>query len=235
MEEDDELVPNADDRGFLNISNRAWVNLDPIIWTMSLKIVKLDMSYNHIVEIPPQIGELVLMRWVVVFILFVDNVSPLVRYILVSSFRELIASFNKITALPPEIGKLKRLRRLVLNNNKIRAIPNDIGQLENLEELILSENYIEDFPVSVSMMASLKVIKLSNNKLKSIPFEVADILTLEEIDCSNNPNLDSIPAKWRGDTDSVLFTCKVHRGTHFLSLTIFSIYCEDSSVAGLLS
>ena len=112
----------------------------------------------------------------------------------------------------------------MLNNNKIRAIPNDIGQLENLEELILSENYIEDFPVSVSMMASLKVIKLSNNRLKSIPFEVADILTLEEIDCSNNPNLDSIPAKWRGDTDSVLFTCKVHRGTHlFVKGHIISI------------
>ena len=158
-------------------------------------------------------------------------------YLLVSLFlylsvsvlthRELIASFNKITALPPEIGRLKRLRRLVLNNNKIRAIPNDIGQLENLEELILSENYIEDFPVSVSMMASLKVIKLSNNRLKSIPFEVADILTLEEIDCSNNPNLDSIPAKWRGDTDSVLFTCKVHRGTQ---PHCFILYHESSFV-----
>lgn len=100
----------------------------------------------------------------------------------------------------------------MLNNNKIRAIPDDIGQLENVEELILSENYIENIPVSVSLMANLKVIKLSNNKLKNLPFEIADILTLEEIDCSNNPNLESIPAKWRGDTDSVLFTCKVHRG-----------------------
>ena len=62
MEEDDDLVPNADDKGFLNISNRAWVNLDPVIWTMSLKILKLDMSYNHIVEIPPQIGELIMLR-----------------------------------------------------------------------------------------------------------------------------------------------------------------------------
>jgi hypothetical protein len=63
MEEDDELVPNADERGFLNISNRAWVNLDPVIWTMSTKIVKLDMSYNHILEIPAQIGELIMLRY----------------------------------------------------------------------------------------------------------------------------------------------------------------------------
>jgi hypothetical protein len=62
MEEDDDLVPNPDSRGFLNISNRAWVNLDPVIWTMSLKIMQLDMSYNHIIEIPAQIGEMVMLR-----------------------------------------------------------------------------------------------------------------------------------------------------------------------------
>jgi hypothetical protein len=70
MEEDDELLPNPDDKGCLNISNRAWVNLDPFIWTMSLKIIKLDMSYNHIMEIPAQIGELIMLRYAfVVFLL----------------------------------------------------------------------------------------------------------------------------------------------------------------------
>jgi hypothetical protein len=29
---------------------------------MSLKIMQLDMSYNHIVEIPAQIGEMVMLR-----------------------------------------------------------------------------------------------------------------------------------------------------------------------------
>jgi hypothetical protein len=129
--------------------------------------------------------------------------------------RELLASFNKITVVPPQIGKLKRLRRLILNSNKIKHIPDDIGQLDMLEELVLSENNIEDIPVSLSLMSNLKVIKLANNRLKTIPYEIADILTLEEIDCSNNHHLESIPAKWRGDTDSVLFTCRVHRGMRF--------------------
>mmetsp|Transcript_17838 Transcript_17838/g.39546 ORF Transcript_17838/g.39546 Transcript_17838/m.39546 type:complete len:131 (+) Transcript_17838:148-540(+) len=113
MEEDDELLPEPDSRGYLNISNRAWVTLDPRIWTMSLQIMKLDMSYNHIIEIPPQIGELIMLR-------------------------ELIASFNKINNLPPQIGKLKRLRRLLLNSNKIKHIPEDIGQLDMLEEFVIS-------------------------------------------------------------------------------------------------
>lgn len=129
--------------------------------------------------------------------------------------RELVACFNKITMLPPQIGKLKRLRRLILNTNKLKHIPDDIGQLDMLEELVLSENSIEDIPVSLSLMSNLKILKLANNKLKAIPYEIADILTLEEIDCSNNHNLEAVPAKWRGDTDSVLFTCRVHRGMMF--------------------
>jgi Leucine-rich repeat (LRR) protein len=124
----------------------------------------------------------------------------------------LIASFNKITSLPPQIGKLKRLRRLLLNSNKLKHIPDDLGQLDMLEELVLSENSIEDIPVSMSLMSNLKTLKLANNKLKAIPYEIADILTLELIDCSNNHNLESIPPNWRGDTDSVIFTCRIHRG-----------------------
>jgi len=34
MEEEDELVPEPDKKGFLSLTNRAWVNLDPGLWAM---------------------------------------------------------------------------------------------------------------------------------------------------------------------------------------------------------
>jgi hypothetical protein len=34
MDEADELVPAPDKRGFLDLTNRAWIQLDPVIWTM---------------------------------------------------------------------------------------------------------------------------------------------------------------------------------------------------------
>ena len=92
-----------------------------------------------------------------------------------------------------------------------------------LEELVLSENSIDDIPVSISLMSNLKALKLANNKLKAIPFEIADIPTLEEIDCNNNPHLESIPPKWRGDTESVIFTCRVHRGTAYYTWSNHSL------------
>ena len=96
-------------------------------------------------------------------------------------------------------------------NNRLKTIPSEIGRLEMLEELVLSENKIEDLPHTVSLMVNLRVLKLQNNKLRTIPYEIAEILTLEELDCSNNDYLEMVPAKWRGDTESVLFTCRVHR------------------------
>jgi hypothetical protein len=38
--------------------------------------------------------------------------------------------------------------------------------------------------------------------------------TLEELDCSNNPDLSMVPKLWQGDTESILFVCKIHRTYH---------------------
>jgi Leucine-rich repeat (LRR) protein len=99
-----------------------------------------------------------------------------------------------------------------MNSNRLRHIPSELGRLEMLEELVLGENALEDLPHTIELMANLRVLKLSNNRLRSLPNELAEIVTLEVVDCSNNPDLDMVPARWRGDTDSIMFTCRVHRG-----------------------
>lgn len=116
--------------------------------------------------------------------------------------------------IPPSLGRAKRLRRLVLNSNRLKTLPPELGNLDLLEELLLSENRLEDLPSSIAKIPNLRVIKLGNNRLREIPFELADLISLEDIDCSNNPNLEMIPANWRGDTSSIIFVCKIHRGKH---------------------
>ncbi len=63
MEDDDDLVPEPDEKGQITLSNRAWVRLDPSIWEMAMKITRLDLSYNHLIELPPQIGEMLVLRF----------------------------------------------------------------------------------------------------------------------------------------------------------------------------
>ncbi len=125
-----------------------------------------------------------------------------------------------IASVPPEIGKLKRIRKIILNSNRIKYLPAEVGRLEMLEELIVSENALEELPSTIATMAMLRVLKIQNNNLKTIPYELIDVVTLEELDVSLNPQLTMIPKLWQGDTNSVLFVCRVHRGSVTFSLLL---------------
>ena len=118
---DDAVLIEPDVNGFLDLTNRAWVNLDHRIWYSTQTLFVLDISYNNMFELPANIGDLYMLR-------------------------ELRASFNKLIKLPPTVGKLKRLRRLVLNGNKLKHLPDEIGRLDQCEELILSENSLQVRP-----------------------------------------------------------------------------------------
>ena len=111
-----------------------------------------------------------------------------------------------------------------MNSNRLKKIPDEVGQLEQLEELILSENSIEALPDNLSRMSSLRILKLSNNKLTNLPYEIAELPTIEIIDCGNNPKMSDLPLKWQGDTDSILFTCKLHRGALILLCMYVCMY-----------
>lgn len=53
--------------------------------------------------------------------------------------------------------------------------------------------------------------QLQNNRLRSLPNELADINTIEELNVDNNPPLQMVPRPWQGDSESVMFICKLHR------------------------
>lgn len=186
MEDEDELIPEPNNKGVLSLTNRGWTHLDPVIWTFVNRIIYLDLSYNNILELPASIGELQVMR-------------------------ELKISLNKIKELPAEIGRIKRLRKLHCNGNQLETLPSEIGRLEQLEELILSENKLIEIPKSISLMTGLRVLRLQNNKLRTLPYEISGLLSLEDLNVSNNDTLTMVPPSWRSDTDSVIFVCTIHR------------------------
>lgn len=48
MEDFDELLPTADDDGSLDLSHRAWTDVDDVIWTMVDEVVSLSLSHNRL-------------------------------------------------------------------------------------------------------------------------------------------------------------------------------------------
>lgn len=72
-------------------------------------------------------------------------------------------SMQKITALNPEIGKLKNLTRLDLSFNKFTVLPESIGALENLEYLNLSGCYnMIKAPEGLSNLKKLKLLEMKD-------------------------------------------------------------------------
>lgn len=48
MEEFDDLVPNPDENGHMELKYRGWKSVDEVIWTMGREILSIDLSYNSL-------------------------------------------------------------------------------------------------------------------------------------------------------------------------------------------
>lgn len=91
-------------------------------------------------------------------------------------------SKNRLTELPPELGQLKQLKKLILNKNRLEAIPPEIGQLHDLRELIISQNELETLPEEISNLQKLRYIDMWSNNVTHLPRAMNDMMALEEID-----------------------------------------------------
>ena len=121
---------------------------------------------------------------------------------------ELDLSGNQLTALPPEIGKLTQLKKLILGKyeydengyivntigNKLRSLPQEIGLLNQLEELQIVSNELTSLPGEIGKLTNLQSLNLSSNQLTSLPGEIVQLTNLQSLDLYNN-QLTSLPGE----------------------------------------
>ncbi|KAG5186294.1 hypothetical protein JKP88DRAFT_157061 [Tribonema minus] len=174
MEEYDELIPHPDKAGCLDLTHRSWVELDSVLWTFSKELLVLNIAFNNIERLPPELGHLTLLR-------------------------DLNCSCNKLSSLPAEIGKCTRLRTLKANGNRLTEIPQTLAQCVLLDTLVLSENKLRGVPAALGSLQGLRVVRLGNNDLNYLPHQIGTMPSLEELDCQGNARLDMVPAPFRGE------------------------------------
>lgn len=74
---------------------------------------------------------------------------------------------NRLTQLPPEIGSLPRLERLLVGRNALTSLPASLGRLQQLTLLSCAGNKIGELPDELGDASALEEIDAADNYLKA--------------------------------------------------------------------
>ncbi|KII92626.1 hypothetical protein PLICRDRAFT_102997 [Plicaturopsis crispa FD-325 SS-3] len=77
----------------------------------------------------------------------------------------LYLNHNALTAVPPEISKLRHLELLDLSGNSLTSVPPEMGMLTNLKELYLFDNHLSTLPCELGTLHQLKTLGIEGNPL----------------------------------------------------------------------
>ncbi|KPP72616.1 leucine-rich repeat-containing protein 2-like, partial [Scleropages formosus] len=95
------------------------------------------------------------------------------------NLRELNASYNKLSSIPPELGDCENLEKLeLISNLDLGELPFELSNLKKLTYLDISANRFHSVPICVLRMSSLQWLDISNNLLSDLP---QDIDRLQEL------------------------------------------------------
>ena len=90
-------------------------------------------------------------------------------------------SFNAIASLPDEIGKLRKLERLVITNNRLTgSLPTTFGDLSNLKEVDIRYNNLSSIDV-IAQLPMVEQISADHNSVSVCESEFTKIRILPEL------------------------------------------------------
>ena len=97
-------------------------------------------------------------------------------------------------AIPPEIGTLRTLEYLDLQDLDLDELPAEIGALDSLRTLRLRRNSLTRLPPEIGRLRALNQLWLDDNRLESLPAEIGQLNALQFLSLDGNQRLETLPA-----------------------------------------
>jgi hypothetical protein len=108
------------------------------------------------------------------------------------NLEELYFYHSEIKSIPPQIGQIRRLRRLTFDTDvsgslkswEIKTVPPEFGNLENLQEItfINCVSFYKGFPPESAKLHNLKTVKFTDtNAIKKLPENIERLPNLEHL------------------------------------------------------
>lgn len=112
---------------------------------------------------------------------------------LAESLTEIHMGFNKLTTLPPEIGKYTKLLYLDIRNNCLSDLPEELSKIVNLREINLSHNQFPVIPSVVYELQKLEILFVNGNRIEEVDVErLQHMPLLSTLNLQNN-NIVHVP------------------------------------------
>jgi len=99
---------------------------------------------------------------------------------------------DRINSLPKSIGNFENLRKLSIYYSNLESLPEEFGNLKNLEELYINRNYLTSLPESFGNLVNLRIFEGYNNNLENLPTSIGNLSKLEHLDLEDN-NIAELP------------------------------------------
>jgi len=115
-----------------------------------------------------------------------------------------LIKFPYLTNLPPEIGNLKSLDTLIIQECGLTELPEEIGNCSSLTYLFL-DCPVSELPSEIGNISSLKSFECYCN-LDSLPSSIGNLSSLEKLNISLNNKLTSLPIEI-GNLSSLKYLC----------------------------
>ncbi|XP_035692133.1 uncharacterized protein LOC118426707 [Branchiostoma floridae] len=154
----------------------------------TLDIYELHMHNNRFKEIPEEICSLLQLKTFSVasnpLKCLPDKISQL------TGLRNMHIGRCQLKEFPRQVLQLEGLQRLYMGawagEGKQSPVPEDIGRLKNLQVLDLQNSGLASLPDSVRELVQLTYLNISANKFTSVPDSIMNLRNIEKLELSHN-------------------------------------------------
>lgn len=116
---------------------------------------------------------------------------PSAIFDLADTLEVLDLSFNKLSTLPPDFGRLKKLKIFFCSENLFTVMPEQLADCPLLDIVGFKSNQITSVPAK-SLNANLRWLILTNNNIAELPKEIGQCTRMQKLMLSGN-RLSALP------------------------------------------